>query len=216
MKTIQFDSAVDNFPGFRIDAVRGDAAYEVLLEAKDARRLRTALMETARVATSAKIRRVVLILEEPGITGSRLQAEWEGAASVLQPDLLNRLSIAIHQSGKWSGIPSPPSPQELPVLDEILQHEIAARPAVSTRGTEAHYEILRILVHQWLAGRGPIAIGSLMEISGTSHPTVSRALDRLGHYLKRHSDRSVELRVFPAPGYCGWRDFRSPTLPAVD
>lgn len=40
-------------------------------------------------------------------------------------------------------------------------------------------------------------MSSLMEISGTSHPTVSRSLERFDHYLKRHSDRSAELRSFP-------------------
>ena len=68
---------------------------------------------------------------------------------------------------------------------------------MASRSSEAHHEILRILIHQWLLGKGPIAVSSLMEISGTSHPTVSRSLERFDHYLKRHSDRSVELRSFP-------------------
>ena len=197
MPKIKFDQSIQNFAGFRVNAIHGDAAYEVLLDTKDARRLRTALMETARIAIDATLRRVVLVLEEPGITWPRLQAEWQGAASVIQPELLSRLSIAIHQAGKWSGIPLPPKPNDLPILDEILRHERSTQPAVSTRASEAHYEILRILIHEWLLGRGPIAIHSLMELSGNSHPTVSRSLGRLQRWLERHSDRSVELRIFP-------------------
>jgi hypothetical protein len=168
-----------------------------MIEPKDARRLRTALIEMARVATADNVRRVILVLEEPTITESRLHEEWKGAASVLRPELFARLSVAIRQSGKWTGIPVPPAPGELSVLDEILLHELSRRPAMASRSSEAHHEILRILIHQWLLGKGPIAVSSLMEISGTSHPTVSRSLERFDHYLKRHSDRSVELRSFP-------------------
>jgi hypothetical protein len=197
MKAIQFEVPTENFPGFRVDAVMGDTAYEVLLEAKDARRLRTTLMEMTRVASSNKVRRAVLVLEEPTISDSRLHSEWEGAALVIRPELFNRLSLVIHRSGKWNGIPVPPNITEVPVLEEIVRHEISRRPASLSRNSEAHYEILRILIHQWLLGRGPIPINSLMEMSGTSHPTVSRSIERLDHYLKRHSDRSIELRIFP-------------------
>ena len=197
MKAIQFEHPIESFPGFRADAVRGDTIYEVLVEARDARRLRTALMEMARVASADKVRRAVLVLEEPAITESRLREEWQGASSVIRPELFHRLALAIRQSGKWNGLPVSPDRKEVPVLEEILRHEIARRPAPAGRNSEAHYEILRILIHQWLLGRGPLAINALMKISGTSHPTVSRSLDRLDHYLQRHSDRSVELRIFP-------------------
>jgi hypothetical protein len=197
MKFLRFECPIENFPGFRADAVTDDTIFEVLMEIKDARRLRTALMELARVANADKVRRMRLVLEEPTITESRLHEEWKGAASVLRPELFARLSMVIRQSGKWSGIPVPPAPDEIAVLEEILQHELSRRPVSASRSSEAHHEILRILIHQWLLGKGPITISSLMEISGTSHPTISRSLERFDHYVKRHSDRSVELRSFP-------------------
>jgi len=171
--------------------------YEVLVESRDARRLRSALMEMARVVSSKEVNRVVLVLEEPIVTISRLHEEWEGAASVIRPELFVRLSMVVRQSGKWSGIPASPNADEIPMLEEIIRHEIDTRPASLNRSAEAHYDILRILIHQWLLGKGPATVGLLMEISGTSHPTVSRSLERIDHYLKRHSDRSVELRTFP-------------------
>jgi hypothetical protein len=197
MKSLRFECPIENFPGFRADAITDDTIFEVLVETKDARRLRTALMEMARVANADKVRRMLLVLEEPTITESRLHEEWKGAASVLRPELFARLSMAIRQSGKWTGIPVAPAPGELSLLDEILLHELSRRPASASRSSEAHHEILRILIHQWLLGKGPITVSSLMKISGTSHPTVQRSLERFDHYLKRHSDRSVELRSFP-------------------
>jgi hypothetical protein len=198
MKALSYESPIENMPGFRADAVMGDTVFEVLIEPRDARRLRTALMEMARIASIGTARRrVVLVLEEPRITESRLRDEWEGAASVIRPELFARLSLAIHQSSEWTGIPSPPKTSELPVLDEVLKHKHTRKPASSSRGSEAYYEILRILIHQWLLGKGPVAINWLMETSGTSHPTVSKSLKRMAHCLRRHSDRSVELRFFP-------------------
>ena len=90
-----------------------------------------------------------------------------------------------------------PEASERPLLEEILLHVISFRPASASRSSEAYHEILRILVHQWLLGKGPVAVSSLMEISGTSHPTVARSLARFDGFLKRNSDRSVELRCFP-------------------
>ena len=197
MKSILFEQAVEKFPGFRADAVAGDLVVEVLVKPRDARRLRTALLEMARVVSADSIRRVILVLEQPDITGTRLQEEWKGAAGVLRQELLARLSIAVHQSGKWSGIPLPPAPDDIPVLDQVLEHVLSSRPAGTVRGSEAHHEVLCILLHEWLLGHGPLAISSLMKISGRSHPTVSRSLARFSHSLIRHSDRSVELGSFP-------------------
>lgn len=197
MKSPQFEQAIENFPGFRADAVAGDLVIEALIEPRDARRLRTALLEMARVASADNTRRVILLLEQPNITASRLHEEWKGATAVLRPELLARLSIAIRQSGQWSGIPLPPAPDDVSVLEQVLQHELSRRPAGTVRGSEAHHEILRILLHEWLLGHGPVAISTLMEISGKSHPTVSRSLQRFGHSLIRHSDRSVEISSFP-------------------
>src|SRR5262249_58161224 len=108
-----------------------------------------------------------------------------------------RLAMVCRRSGEWTGIPVLPNPGELAVLDEIVRHELSRQRARSSRGSEAYYEILRILIHQWLLGKGPVAINWLMETSGTSYPTVSKSLSRLDHCLNRHSDRSVELRFFP-------------------
>jgi hypothetical protein len=197
MEGIRFDCPIPELPSFRADAVLGETVYEVLIEPRDARRLRTALIEMARIAFSARARRVVLLLEEPHITELRLREEWEAAESVIRPELFERLSLAIRRSGEWTGIQSPPDASELQILNEILEHERSRRPARSGRGSEAFYEILKILIHQWLLGQGPVAINWLMETSGTSHPTVSKSLSRLDHCLNRHSDRSVELRYFP-------------------
>ena len=197
MKSLQFERSIEGFPGFRADAILGDSVFEMLVEPRDARKLRASLMDMARIVETGNVRRVVLVLEEPRLTEARLREEWDGAGSVIRPDLFNRFALAVRRSGEWTGIPTPPSGDELPVLDEILRHGLSMQKARIGRGADSCYEILRILIHQWLLGKGPVAVGWLMETAGTSHPTVFRALERLEHCLIRHSDRSVELRHFP-------------------
>jgi hypothetical protein len=197
MKQLQFEVPIDGFPGFRADAVSDDNAYDVRLEMRDARSLRTALMEMARIASLNKNRHAILVLEEPEISITRLLKEWEGAISVIRPELSTRLSLVFRKAGQWNGIPMPPTIEDTQILEEVVRHETSRRPASMSRNSEAHYEILRILIHEWLLDRGPISINCLMETSGCSYPTVSRSLERLEHYLTRHSDRSVELRIFP-------------------
>lgn len=42
-----------------------------------------------------------------------------------------------------------------------------------------------------------------MKAAGKSRPTVPRALKQLDYYLIRHTDRSVELKSFPAEAWEG-------------
>ena len=193
MNQLRFEQRIADF---HVDALLNNRAFDVLIDLRDARRLRTTLMEMAQVV-SATDYRVVLVLEEPHITELRLIKEWEGAMAVFRRELIDRISIAIHQNGKWKGFPAAPKNTELAVLDEVIQHTLSTLPSRLGRVSESYYEILRILIHYWLLDEGPLTISSLMEISGFSHPTVAKALSRLEHYLRRHSDRSVELRYFP-------------------
>ncbi len=197
MKSLRFKPSIDGFPGFHPAAAAEDLVFEVLIEARDARKLRATLMDMARIAASGNTQRVVLILEEPRLTAQRLLDEWAGAASVFQPALFSRLSIAVHRSGAWTGIPHIPDGVDLNVLEEILNHQLSEQKPSVGRGAESSCEILRLLVHQWLLGERSVAVGWLMETAGVSHPTVSRALARFEHCLIRHSDRSVGLRYFP-------------------
>jgi hypothetical protein len=197
MSALRFETVVPNVPDYRADALTDEAIFEVKVEPRDARSLRTAVMELARVAAADPKRRLVLVLAEPAITDNRLRAEWRDASEIIRPELFRRMSMAIHEEGEWRGIPKIPTAAEIATLEKILRHERARKRPISNRTSEAYYEILRILVHQWLLARGRVSIGSLVEISGASHPTISKSLQRLEHYLIRHSDRSVELRIFP-------------------
>jgi hypothetical protein len=194
---IQFDRLIDHVPGFRADAVQGDTIFEVLVEPRDARRLRVAFMDMARTATADWVRRVVLVLDGPGITQSRLLGEWEAARSVLKSALYSKLSIAIRSESTWTGIPESPDSRLVAVLERVLLRESARTRAHPQTGSSGYYEVLRLLMLQWLRGRGPTTTQWLMQATGSSYPTVARAIKQLDEHLKRYPAGKVELDHFP-------------------
>jgi hypothetical protein len=193
MKGLRFDCSIENLPGFHADAVRGNTVYEVLRDARDARRLRTSVMDMARIASVKSECRAVLVLDEPRITEPRLREEWEGAASVIRPSLFSRLSMMIRQSERWTGIPIPPEPGEQALLNEILGHEFSRQPARSA----ASFVVLKVLLHHWLTDGKPLTTEWLTVRTGYSYPTVANVLRSLGGLIERQSDRRIRLRWFP-------------------
>jgi len=196
MADLRFGFRLDHVPGFVADAVLGDTIFEVLSGLRDGRRLRAALVDMARAADAEWVKHVVLVLDRPRITVTRLREEWNGARSVFRPDLFDRLAIAVRDEAGWDGIPSAPDSSQQAVIEQILNHEGPWTVTHARGSANASQDILRLLVHQWLLGKGPATIKWLMKTSGYSYPTVAKGVDQLGFYLKR--DRGgVELKQFP-------------------
>jgi hypothetical protein len=72
-------------------------------------------------------------------------------------------------------------------------------------------EVVRVLLHQWLAGSGPLTSAWLAETVGCSYRTVAAAIASLGPAITRSRDRSVELGSFPREA---WRDLVATTRTA--
>jgi hypothetical protein len=197
MTDIQFDRDIEHVPGFRADAVQGDTIFEVLVEPRDTRKLRAAFMDMARAATADWVAHVVLVLDSPHITQARLREEWEGARSVFKSTLHPKLSVTIRAESNWTGIPASPDAPQRSVLEQILARERDRRNPRMKGGSSAQYEILRLLMLQWLRGRGPTSTHWLMQMSGSSYPTVAKATRQLDDYLKRYPGGKVELDRFP-------------------
>jgi hypothetical protein len=196
MTDLHFGCRLEHLPDVTADAVLGDTIFEVLAGLRDARRLRAAFVDMARAADAHWVKHVVLVLDRPRITGARLREEWMRSRSVFKPELFGRLSIVIRNDDGWDGVPDPPDARQQAVAERILSHD---GPWVATpaRGrVEADHDVLRILVRQWLLAKGPATTSWLMSTSGYSYPTVAKALDKLGLYLKRDR-RGVELTRFP-------------------
>ena len=68
MNALQFDVSMKDLPGFRADAVLGDSIFEALIEPRDVRRFRSAVIDLARIVSVTPHRRGILIVNDPHIT----------------------------------------------------------------------------------------------------------------------------------------------------
>ena len=196
MPTLKYERRQTGSRVLHADAEYGDTILEVRLDVKEVRRLRGTFLEMAEFAAMETGKNVVLILPEPLVSDERINEEWIAFTEVIRPELLARLVVTIRRGGEYTGIPHPPSVELHGVIDQVIGH-IAAKVSRTPRGSETYYDILRILILQWMRKAGPMTSKWIAETAGCTYPTVAAALDRLEKYLTRRSDRSVELRSFP-------------------
>lgn len=197
MTDLRFEVPFDDASDFRADAVLGNSVFEVLIKPRDLRHLRASIVDIARYSGGARDRRGILVLNEPLISDVRLRDEWDSLQSVFHPDVLPKLAAVIHRKGSPDQILGKLDQREKESIPSIIKHALRDSSPASRRSRDAFYDILRILINQWLAGKGPLTSRSLCETAGCSYPTAASALKKLGKYLTRHSDRRVELRTFP-------------------
>lgn len=197
MTNLRFEVPLDESSGFRADAVLGNSVFEVVVEPRDLRRLRASIMDIARYSGGARDRRGILVLDEPRISDGRLHDEWANLRSILHPDILPNLAIVIHRKGLPDDILGGLDQREKESIPAIVEHVRRHCSPASRRSSDSFYDILRVLINQWLEGKGPLTSRSLCEMAGCSYPTAASALKKLEKYITRHSDRRVELRTFP-------------------
>jgi hypothetical protein len=196
MSSLKFETAIPDLPGFHADAVLGDSVFEVLIEPRDLRRLRASLMDIARIVAGKRGRRGILVLDEPAITEDRLSLEWEALQSFVRPEVLDHLAMIIHRDSQ-DMIFGQLLPAEAENLEEVIQHQRQQSFKKTRRPTEAFFDILRVLLIHWVRKSGPLTSKELSKETGFTYPTIANALEKLDPYLRRHSDRRVEISSFP-------------------
>ncbi len=196
MSGLRYDVSLDDLPGFRVDAVCGDNAFEVIVDARDVRRLRSSLVEMGRIAGLSK--HAILILDEPQISQDRLFTEWLGIQTLFQSHILERLTLCIRREGDWTeSFGCPLTNEVVDLCNEVAKHARDRSIRPSRGSSEASFDILRVMLIHWLRKSGPVTSKDLSQETGFSYPTIARTLDELEPHLHRHSDRRVELQSFP-------------------
>ena len=186
-----------DLPGFRADAVLGDSIFEALIEPRDVRRFRSAVIDLARIVSVTPHRRGILIVNDPHITEARLLNEWSSMSSVLRPEILRRLTMFIDLEKSRNPVIGQLSDPERESIQAVVEHARLPNHPKPRRPAEAFFDILRVLAVHWIRESGPITSKELSEQTGFTYPTISAALKRLEPHLHRHSDRRVELESFP-------------------
>jgi hypothetical protein len=180
-----------------IDVEVGNTLIEVKPGLRAVRNLRTGLMDLAyRLVQRTAQHRALLVLTDPEITQDRLEREWRAAQETLRPEVMERLNLVVFKDGQFHGLPQDSDPKIRPHLERIVLEQLERGGSPLARG-ETYYELLEILIHQWLLDKGPMTADWLAKTAGCNYRTVASALRRLGGAIKRHSDRRIELAYFP-------------------
>ena len=154
-------------------------------------------MDVARYSGGKRERRGILVLDEPQVSESRLHEEWASIQSIFRPEILHRLALVIHREGVTDQVFGELGWQERESIPDIIDHARKHALPKSRGPADTFYDILRILINQWIKRAGPLTSRWLGEAAGCTYPTVASSLEKLDKYLIRHSDRRVELRAFP-------------------
>jgi hypothetical protein len=182
---------------YQPDSVVDDTLIEVKRGTDAVSTIRSALLKLAYAVTDqGQTTRGILLVIDPKITDERLDDEEKYAKMVLAPGVSKRLGIVVYQDGELSGCPDGMTIEVRRELGRLAGAELAKKVAKIHSGA-AYYEIFKILVHQWLLGKGPMTALWLAKTAGFSYPTVRDALRRLGSMIKRQTDRRFELAYFP-------------------
>ncbi|MCB1224905.1 MAG: hypothetical protein KDK99_03750 [Verrucomicrobiales bacterium] len=181
-----------------VDAEVGDALVEVKIGLDSRRALSSALMKLAYLLAEKPGFRGFLVLVDSAITLPRLREEWARAAQVLRLEIQQRLHIFQYQTDTLRGVPTDPDAEMQRIIREVVSREQSSIAGLhQSRSATPYYDILRILINQWIKRAGPLTSRWLAEAAGCTYPTVASSLEKLEKYLTRHSDRRVELKAFP-------------------
>lgn len=170
------------------------------------RDLQAALIQLARtVEGDRKIEWGCLVVVRGRMTAEKAFEEWTAIVErLLDAKVRKRLALIWIEQGSFRVRPDTPELQALGAsLQDSLEGIEAAWKERRTSMTPALFEVLKVLLHAWLLGRGPLAVGEIQSAAGVAYGTVSNALEFLEdrREVARTSDRSAELSGFPTASW---------------
>lgn len=184
--------------GYEPDGYWRDGNHHVLVELKSGthsfRNVRASLLGLAYRLAREPEDRALLVLTDSRITEERLHAELQLAGQTLKPDVMRRLSLVLATPEGYVGLPAELGSNFYDWLDDLVANEASkgSKPRMSSD------EVFKVMLYQWLLGKGAVTADWITKTVGCSYPTAARALERIGHALVRHRDRRSVLRGFPS------------------
>lgn len=169
-------------------------AVEIKSGEHSLRNLRAGMLQLAYYLAQRPDMRGVLVLTDTRITDAALKRERNLAASALRPEVLGRLSIAVDGGSEIRGIPPDMQGPFHAWLRKLIGKETRARGKQRGQQEDA---IFLVLLDQWFQRKEPVTTRWLMDSAGCSYPTAAKALQQLGPFIRRTSDRKVKLWGFP-------------------
>lgn len=155
------------------------------------------------LARMPSVNRGCLIIEATRLSKERLLREWHSMKDLFRREIADRLSLVA--IGRDESLVEPDDQYMHRLADAFKTAQLpdllhrSSRHSLRQFGRQPYFEVVKVLLIRWLLKDGPIAIGQLARSVGCAYPTVREALHRLTNkqYIKRFSNRTVELTRFP-------------------
>ena len=165
------------------------------------RDLRDGLAHLVGILAAAPDKQGYLVLTQIRIGADSIEREVLGFRSALRRKIDARVHVELIGDARTTPCPAGMTP----AIWQRVQGNSAtgATHQVLLPRPQLQSEVVRVLVHQWLARSGPLTSAWLAETVGCSYRTVAAAIASLGPAITRTRDRSVELGYFPPEA---WRD----------
>ena len=179
----------------RFDFATDTAFVEVKERLSDVRTLRDALAQTAAYLAHENSKSGYLLLVEPRLGLETITDLVEALKKALQPNVAERLKVvATKDEDVVLRLGSMPSPDL-----EFIRRCVAESkdPGGRLPQPDKQREVLLLILHQWITGKGPMTSRWLEFTVGCHYRTVSAAVERLGPVVQRSSDKSIALKYFP-------------------
>jgi len=181
-------------PGYRPDFQWGDTVVEVKSDPHSFRNLRSGLLQLAYYLADQPKRRGLLLLGDPRISDAALRAEWRLAERTLKSALLERITVAVQRGKEIVVVAGKLDPALRDLAPDMIARE--TRPP-ETRNRLTSDSVFLVLLLHWFRRSGPMTTRYLTDAVGCSYPSVANALRGLHNWIRRDSDRRVQLWGFP-------------------
>ena len=189
--------AVSERGDFGVDAVIGDQFFQVKAGVSGLRSVREGFIPLAYWVGKESKSQGFLVLPDASITIERLREHWQHLASILRPDLRDRMTLCVGKGDHFIGIPRDPDIRTQRTIAKIVTTERSRVNSARPSRGDASFVVFKILLHHWLTDGGSVTTDWLAQTSGYSYPTVARPIAGMGNLIERQSDRKIRLRRFP-------------------
>ncbi len=178
------------------DAPSATALVEVRKRIAAVRDLRDGLVAIAGQLVAHPAKRGYLLLVDPRLGASCVDAELEGFRSAMLPEVAKRMHLLTVKGGEVAKAPAGIPDAEFRAMLRAA-HADAHDPRAKLPPPDKQAEVLLVILHQWIQGQEPMTSRWLEDTVGCNYRTVAAAVERLGPAVKRLSDRRITLGFFP-------------------
>jgi len=139
----------------------------------------------------------ILLLTDPRMTKERIEIELEKLKKIIRPEIVDRLIVIVYENKKFITLGRDIN---FDIKSELIRFlpQLVKKKGFRLNPTDINFELLKVMIYQLFNNKGPLTTEWLAKKAiGCSYPPVAKALKNLGNYVKRYSDRRVELGHFP-------------------